>query len=254
MIHDLQKASMWKRVSAFMFDAIMLAMLAIFIAMCLSFALGYDTHAEKVSSVIEKYAEQYGITDEMVLADANNTISEEDRAILQTADAAVEKDPEWQYASEMVSSLSLLITTLSLLLSFIGLEFAVPLAFGNGQTLGKKIFGVAVMHVNSVRVSHVAMFVRTVLGKYTVETMPFAMLAILLYNGSGPMVFALICTALVIIQLLLIIFTKENALIHDKMAMTVTVDLASQMIFDTEDEMLAFREKVRKEQETREEW
>ena len=42
MIYDLQKASMWKRISAAMFDGILLGIAAVLFAWLLSLALGFD--------------------------------------------------------------------------------------------------------------------------------------------------------------------------------------------------------------------
>ena len=64
-----------------------------------------------------------------------------------------------------------MITTLSTLIAFLLLEFAVPLMLKNGQTLGKKIFGVAVVRVDGVKVSPVMVFARGILGKCTIGTL-----------------------------------------------------------------------------------
>ena len=52
---------------------------------------------------------------------------------------------------------------------------------------------------------------------------------------------------ILILQIVLIAATKTNSAIHDCLASTVTVDLASQMIFNTREEMIAYKEKLHAE-------
>ena len=46
-----------------------------------------------------------------------------------------------------------------------------------------------------------------------------------------------------LLQLILLITTRTNSPIHDLMAGTVVVDYASQMIFDSREAMIAYKEK-----------
>ena len=61
MMYDLQKASMWKRISAFLFDAILLGIAAVLFAWCLSTALGYDRYNEALDAAYARYGEMYGV-------------------------------------------------------------------------------------------------------------------------------------------------------------------------------------------------
>ncbi len=114
------------------------------------------------------------------------------------------------------------------------LEFVVPLFLKNGQTLGKKIFGIAVMRTDGIRISPLILLIRTLLGKYTIETMtPILVVFLTVFAGLGYI--GLVALAgLALLQILLMAFTKTNSAIHDVLARTVVVDLASQMIFDDE--------------------
>lgn len=121
------------------------------------------------------------------------------------------------------------------------LEFILPLVFKNGQTIGKKIFGIAVIHQNGVRVNNITMFIRTFLGKYAVETMSPVLLILMLFTGNA-LIAIIVLALLIILELVLFIWKKDTRpFIHDVFAKTVCVDMASQMIFDTEAEMLEFR-------------
>ena len=54
MIYDLQRASLWKRISAFLFDAILLGIAAVLFAWCLSAALGYDGYSDTLITKTEE--------------------------------------------------------------------------------------------------------------------------------------------------------------------------------------------------------
>ena len=61
MTADVQKASFWKRMSACLFDIIILAIVAIGAASALSAIFGYDGYSEKMTRYYEQYEEQYGV-------------------------------------------------------------------------------------------------------------------------------------------------------------------------------------------------
>lgn len=246
MIFDLQKASMWKRASAFLLDAILLVVLATGLFYLLALVTGYDQHQQIVAGAYERIGSEYGVTQELLLK-APEEMTEEELALITQANAALAADAQAVKSYAMVGTLSVLVITFGLLGAFLILEFAVPLFLGNGQTIGKKIFGIAVMHLEGVRLQHVALFIRTVLGKFAVETMPYAMSVLFILSGLGSPVFLLIAAVLTIAQLILLIISHENALLHDKMAVTVTVDLASQMIFDTREQLLEYKKKAHAE-------
>jgi hypothetical protein len=88
------------------------------------------------------------------------------------------------------------------------------------------------------------MFVRSILGKYTVETMvPIFLIVLTLVGGAGIIGLA----ALVILlayNVVLFVRTKNKTFIHDLLAYTVAVDIHSQMIFETKEEMMAYKNKI----------
>lgn len=253
MISDLQKASMWKRISAFLFDAILLSILTVFFAMLLSAALGYDGYHTTFNEAYDRYYAEYGLTEEMLTA-APATLTAEQVEQINAASGAIAADDVAVHAYNMVINLQLLIVTFGLLLAFLVLEYIVPLLLGSGQTLGKKIFGVGLMHLEGVRIGHVALFIRAILGKYAVGTMPYAMCAMYLISGLGSPVFLLIAGVLLIAQLIVLIFSRENAMLHDKMAVTVAVDIASQRIFNTREELLEYKKKQHAEKAAAQQW
>ena len=247
MVYDLQKASMWKRASAFLFDFIILGIVVVGLATFLSSVLGYDKYNNDMNAAYDKYEKQYGIAFEITYEEYES-MSEEDRANWDAAYDALIADKEAVYAYNMVFNLSILIATLSILLAFIILEFVIPNILGNGQTLGKKIFGLGVMRTDGIKVVGPLMFIRTVLGKFTIETMiPVIILMMIFFNAigiAGPIIIGLI----LLVQVILLIATNTNSMIHDVLAKTVVVDLASQMIFDSEADLIAYKEKMHADQ------
>lgn len=259
MIYDLQKASMWKRISAFLCDIILFCIVAVGMALLLSTILGIDAHQDKMVSLCAQYAEEYGLSDFMTKEELDGALSiaitqerydsltEDQKAIFNKASEALATDNDFLYAYGMVSQFILLVITFSILIAFLILEFAVPLLFKNGQTLGKKIFGVGVMRMDGVKISPVFLLVRTLLGKYAVETMIPVFVLISLLLGTASIVTVILLFCLIAAQIGLLLFTQARTPLHDMLAGTVTVDFASQMIFDSPEELLEYKKKLHAE-------
>lgn len=243
MVCDLQKANMWKRISAWLFDTILLGILVVAVGCLLSAALNYDGYHGTLDAAYEKYETQYGISFSITQEDYA-AMPAEGKAQYDAAYDALIADDEALYAYNMVINLTLLISTFAILLAFIGLEFIVPLLFGNGQTLGKKIFGVGLMRTDGVQINTMMLFLRTVLGKFTIETMVPVLILIMLYFNIVSLTGTLIILALLLIQVFLLIFHRGNAQIHDLLAGTVAVDIASQRIFRSEQELLDYKKRI----------
>lgn len=246
MLGDVQKASMWKRISAYIFDMILLGILAVGLAALLSFALGYDGYAARLDAAYEKYENEYGVTFG-ITEDEYLAMPEEERALFDKASEAVSADSEALYCYNMVINLTLIITTFSILLAYIGLEFVVPLLFKNGQTLGKKIFGLALMRNDGVKINSVSLFIRTVLGKFTIETMVPVLIIMMILLGSMGVVGVIVLGLILLLEIVLLIATKNNCAIHDLLANTVAVDFASQKIFDSAEEMIEYKKRLHAE-------
>lgn len=250
MIYDLQKASMWKRCSAAIFDFIILVIAVVGLATLVSSVLGYDNYYNDMMTAFDKYEKEYGV-DFNITQEEYDSKTEADKLLWDTAYQALTADKTAIYAYNMIFNLSLVIITFSVLLAFIILEFTIPNILGNGQTLGKKIFGIGVMRTDGVKVTAPLMFIRTILGKFTIETMiPVLIVMMFLFNAIG-MIGTFIIGLILLVQIILLITTHTNSMIHDALAKTVVVDVASQMIFASEEELIAYKEKVHAEQVAR---
>jgi len=250
MLGELQRASVWKRISAALLDVILLAIVAVGVAFLLSAVLGYDGYNQTMQDGYAKYEAEYGVIFDIPYEEYE-AMSEAERANYDAAFAALSADEEVLGAYAMMLSLTLLIVSLGLFLAYILLEFLVPLLLKNGQTVGKKIFGIAVMRTNGVKVHPLLMFIRTVLGKYTIETMIPVLIVIMIYFNTIGILGPAIILMILAMELILMFTTHNRSLIHDLLAGTVTVDLASQMIFDSEEHLLEYRKKLHAEEATR---
>ena len=223
----------------------------VLMAFLLSTALNYDHYSERLDARYAHFEAEYGVTRNLTQAQVD-AMTPDQLANLEAASKAISEDEEALYVYNMMIQLMIVITSFSILLAYIVLEFTVPMALGNGQTIGKKVFGIGVMRQDGVRVNGVCMFIRTVLGKFAIETMIPAMMLIMLFFGAIGFPGVLIGGGIVLVELVLLLTTRERCMIHDKLASTVTVDLASQMIFDTQEDLIAYKQKVAAEKAARE--
>ena len=246
MSYDLQKASMLKRVSAYIFDFILLITLAVGVAALLSGMLGYDSRTAQRQELRAEYETRYGVTFD-IAPEEYDALTDEQRTLYDQAYADFANDTEVNRLDVMIINLTLLILVFSLLVPFLLLECLVPLLFGHGRTLGKKIFNVGVMRVDGVRLSTFQLFVRTVLGKYTLETMIPLFLALLLVFNILPLACLTGLALLFLLQAAFLLTSPMRTPIHDMIAGTVTVDFASQLIFDSPAELLSYKEKLHAE-------
>jgi uncharacterized RDD family membrane protein YckC len=248
---DLQRASGWKRIAAWVLDLMLLCVLAVGAAFGLSGVLDYDGYYQTVQTAYDRYAQQYGIDLDMNQADYDAMTAEEKAdydAATKAIDAALNADEEVTYAYNMVVNLSLVITTLGILLATLVLEFVVPLLLKNGQTIGKKCFSLGVVRVDGVKVTPVQLFTRTLLGKFAVETMIPVYVVLMFYWGVMGLGGTIALLILLIIQIVCIAVGQNRLAIHDRLAGTVVVDIASQKIFESTEDLIAYTKRIHAEQ------
>lgn len=251
MIYDLQRASMWKRISAYLFDAILLSIVAVLFAWMMSGLLGFDRYSDTLSTAYTHYGESYGVNFNLSLQEYE-ALSADEIEKLNTAYAAIAVDQEAVGAYNMLIQLMLLITSLGLLFAFVIMEFLIPLKLGNGQTLGKKIFGIGLMQQDGVRINGRLLFIRSILGKYTLETMIPALIVMMIWFGILGLTGTLVLLGILLVQFLLLLLTRNRLAIHDAMSATVAVDVASQLIFPDRAAMIAYKERIHAEAAARE--
>lgn len=248
MVVDLQKAGIWKRIAAWLLDIILLAVLAVGFATVLSALFGYDDYHNTWVDAYSRYETEYGVDFQEQSTDP------EVQALQEQAYQALISDKKAMQAYNMDLSLSVLIITFGVLLATVALEFVVPLVLKNGQTVGKKCFAIGLMRTDGVKINHLQLFARAILGKYAIETMiPVYIVMMVLWNAMGIMG-VILAAALLIAQLVCLAVTRTNSAIHDLLAGTVVVDLASQQIFGSTEELIEYTKRIHAEKAAKKEW
>ena len=240
MMHDIQSASVWKRMSAWLLDVIVLLILATGFAFIVSVITNYSKYDEQLHAYYDEYEQTYDARIDITSEEYEQLSEEEKQKYIDMFDA-LNKDQDVLYVYNMTINLMMVIVSIAGLLSVIVTEYVIPLIFKNGQTIGKKVFGIGVVKINSIRITHLQLFVRAFLGKYAIELMIPALTILLLLFGHGGIFSIILLVGVVFFQLGLCIITKYHQAIHDILAYTAVVDLHTQMIFDNEEELLEYK-------------
>lgn len=242
MITNLQTANFTKRLAAALLDFVLLAVLVSGAATLLAITLGYDTHADTMNDRRQYFESQYGIQFE-ITQEAYDALTGDARKNFDDAFQALVNDDAFLRAYNMQISLTMLIATFSVLFGVLGVEFVIPLFLKNGQTVGKKIFGIALVRTDGVQVSKLQLFIRALLGKFTVELMiPIYAFLMIFFNTANIFTLAILA-GLLLGQLVCVASTRTRSPIHDLLAGTAAVDMATQMIFKTKEDLLEYTKK-----------
>lgn len=240
---ELQKASLWKRLAAWILDVILTAVLAVGFGVLLSALLGFDGYYDSLQNAYGQYEAQYGV-EFQITAEDYEALTAEQKETYDAAYQALINDQQALRDYNMVINLSLVITSVGILLAILALEFVVPLLLGNGQTVGKKAFSIGLATADCIKVSTLQLFVRALLGKYTIETMIPVYILLMFLWGTMDMTGTVVLAALLLIQLLCVGFSRNKTAIHDKLAGTVAIDLPSQKIFDSPEALIEYTKRI----------
>lgn len=245
----LDRANMWKRISAWLLDKILVVILATGFAFLISWITKYDTYWDNYNAKYDAYEAEYdtnfGYTKEQY-----DALDEKEKAKYDNAYQAFSTDDEVLYNWNMMINLALIIVSSSLLLSIMVTEFVVPLFIKNGQTVGKLCFNICLVKNNCVKVNNLMLFTRALLGKFAVESIIPVYVLILMYFGNGTRIWLIVMILLFVVNFVLVFFTKNHTPIHDLLAGTIVVDKSSQMIYQTEDELIKAKEENAKKEAT----
>lgn len=250
---DIQKASVWKRLAAWILDLILLAVVAAGVMYLLSAVLGYSQYSDRVDAAYSHYEESYGITFTMT-REEYEAMSEAERQNWDAAYDALIADEDAMQAYNMTVNLILIMTTGGILIAMLLLNLLVPLLLKNGQTIGKKAFALGVIRQDGVKMNNFQLFVRTLLGQFTLETMiPVYVVLMMLWGTIGLLGPAVLCL-LVIGQLICMGVTQNNATLHDLLAGTTVVDLSTQKVFASQEELVEYTKQIHAERAARQDY
>ena len=250
---DIQKATIWKRLAAWILDLILLAVLASAAMWLFSVIFNYGQYSQKVDEAYTRYETEYGVTFQ-VSAEEYQAFTDEERQNWDDAYAALVADQEAMQAYNMTVNLIMLMTTLGILLATLIIYVIVPLFLKNGQTLGKKAFALGVIRQDGVKMNNMQLFVRALLGQFTLETMiPVYVMLMVIWNTVG-ILGPIVLFLLTIGQLVCMGVSSNNAALHDLLAGTVVVDLASQKVFDSQEALIEYTKQVHAERAARQDY
>lgn len=266
---ELKKIGIVRRASAWLLDAILLSVLSVGFIYLISLICNYSKEEKLANEYygawetfreeeIGKVASFYGFT-YTVEEGGDYTIEKDgvEKTIEDVVDVLVAsegKDEETAAAYERyltlppvksvngqyfkVHNLLFMMTSIGLLLGYAVLEFVLPLCLKNGQTVGKKVFGICLIRPDCVKITTLSLFARTFLGKFAIETMfPVLMVFLFFFGGLGLLAIVLFA-AILLLNLILFFATKNRTPIHDLLAGTVAADMRVQMIFSSEEELI----------------
>lgn len=279
---ELRKIGIVKRASALLLDAILLAVLTTGFMFIISLICNYskeeklanayyaeweDFRTEYVGGVSAFYGFEYSEDEDggytIKTSDGKDTTLDE---VMERLDKSGGEDAETAEAYRVyldlmervppskvnrqyryVYSLLFMMTSLGILLAYLVLEFIIPIILKNGQTIGKKVFAIALVRNDCVKISILSLFARTLLGKFAIETMFPVLLVFLFLFGEMGILAIILFAALAILNITMFFATKNRTPIHDMLAMTVAVDLKLQMIFESEEELVQKKSLAAKE-------
>ena len=247
MIYDIQPASILKRISAFILDIILLATIAVGISYLVSIILKVDSHQQVLQDKYTYYEETYNVKFNLTQEEID-ALSEEEKAHYEEVEDIIQHDEELIKEYNLVINLTLITIVAGVLIAVLILEFIIPLIFKNGQTIGKKIFSIIVAKSNSVKISNVQLFVRTIFGKFLIELMIPIYIIVALFFGTAGRFWLFFLIGLALLQMILLAVTKNHTVIHDAISFCVVCDKQTQKLFASEDELIKYKEKVHSEE------
>ncbi len=243
---DIQKAAIGKRIAAWLFDAVVFVCLAAAMAWFFAGALGYDGHHQALTDAYARYETQFGISLQLTQAEFD-ALDSAGQAAYNAAYDALLADEGAISAYSMIVTLTFLVAALGVLLAQTLTEFVVPLIFGNGQTLGKKLFSLGLMDAGGIRIRLSQLLIRALPGKALLDSLVPVWLILMSFWGIGGSLATTMLSVVLVIQVCFCFFSPTRSALHDRLAKTVVVDLTSQEIFRDTAELIAYTNKRRAE-------
>ena len=248
---SVQKADVWKRFSAYLFDIVIVFTIAVSAMVFFMSFSSYHESAEILNQETARYQQQFeqetGVKLNITKEEYNN-LSEAEQKIYDETYEKFNKElaqkKEIQDAYQKIIYSLIVCGSLGLLVGNLAVYFVVPLFLKNGQTLGKKCFGLAVVRSNCVKMSTPILFIRCFVGQYAIETMfPVFLISMTILGQLGIVGLATLI-AFVILQIGVMVSSATNSCIHDLLSDAIVVDIASQFIFDSYDELIEHEKAV----------
>lgn len=209
-----------KRLLAWFIDTTLMVTLILAFALLFSSMMQTDSYGETFEERYAHYEGLYGV-DFDISEEQYNALSEEELARYNEAYSALTSDPEVSEVYNRLYRRALTGIELSFLLSYLIIDFLLPLLFKNGQTIGKRLLGLAVTRRDGSQVSTITLLSRTVLGKFVLEALIPVMVVFSFFFSSIGLISILFVAAILIANIVLLF--KKGTQLHDLMADTMVV-------------------------------
>jgi len=220
MDKTLQKAPFFKRLLALMLDWMFIVIIIFTCVIPMSFLLKVDEYSEKFDQYYSEYEKKYGVDFDLT-EEQFNAMTEEELKLYEEAYNALTSDEEANKAHDALFKRMLGSIELAILAGYLVMDVLFPLMLKNGQTLGKRVFGLAVRRANGEPTNMITILSRTVVGKFTVETAIPALVICSVLMGSLNLFGVLYVVAILVANIVLLI--KKNKVLHDILADTMVV-------------------------------
>ena len=222
--YTIKKASIFKRIVAFLFDLMCAFFLFVGIEnLVIHPIVNHIFHYDQIEDKYEEKLVEHGV---------GKFNDKGEFEFLPVPEGQMDYDMTSFYEDEVAvqienekTRLDLFKFTMNSMLSEFIVLCLMPLLLGNGQTLGKKLMKLALVSTNEAKVKGWQVFARWAIGIFAFETM---------INFFFVM-FAIIPLPL-IVSVILALVTKKGMALHDYIGGTIVVDLNNTVIVDTVEE------------------
>lgn len=231
-IFDPQKASSLKRIAAYIVDAILFITIFTGVLLLTSYIVGYQHNYKLLEA---KYIE-HGV---YVIKNGTYSFCDTSKEVCVNAWKNFNLDKEACFYYDHSIELITLMITVSTFLSFLILEFLVPMIFKNGQTIGMKCFRIGLIDNKGIKVKPIQIFIRFLFGKFLVSTMlPIYGLIFMYFNLNGGFYGFVLAVGILIVDLVMTIFSKTKSGISNSISSVYAVDMDETYFFNSVEEMV----------------
>lgn len=223
MDEKLVKANLTKRAIAWLLDTILLVLVSVSLYSIVLEVTDYDEYAVQLENYYAQYEQMYDTSFDISEEEFYEMTDQEMENYEAAYNALMADENAMALYSKMIWMM-LAMLGISSLLGYAALEFVIPMLLGRGQTVGKKIFSLSVVKVDGEDLGAVGLLLRTFVGKFLIETMFPVMMVVLMMFGSVGLVGPVLVLVLVVLEIVVMVRTESNSMVHDLLANSVTVE------------------------------
>ncbi len=109
-------------------------------------------------------------------------------------------------------------------IAFFLLEFIFPIIFKDGRSIGKRVFLLSIASTRYSGVKVFSLFIRSIIGKYLVETLPLLLSILMFLFNLNPTIFVVLGICVWMVNIILLFAFPKGRMIHDILAFTYVVE------------------------------